>query len=478
MSRRQYFRAPLLIGFVVIAALAASAAAQQESIGVNFIGGVTPNPGPSIDPLGVAGVIAQSNWNNAAPADPNEIEDQFDFIGSTTGTTLVDALGASTPLVVSWQAEETFQAFGGPFANDDQRLMAGYIDVDDSAPRSTITLENIPYDSYDLFVYVGTDGNNRRAFVDIDNLIPGDEIAFNTTQRWFVTNTGGGLFTGPLDYVQATATTEAEAFPSNYIVYSDLRDPTLEVSVNRGVSGGNPNAGINGFQIVQRVPPLLLRVDPLSGEIRIVGREATEVSLKSYSITSDVGSLAPTNYRPLGSRGLDEIDSEIDADQIVGNSPGESWDVVFESTESVIEGFLLGESLVDESFEVSLGALYDPSFGVDESLRFTYSLPTGQTIEGIVEFLEPGFPVGDYNRDGKVDADDYTVWSESYGQSGNILPADGNYDGRVDAADYSVWREALASQPTAAVPEPSSVSLASLGLLAMSAFYRRFSSAA
>ena len=48
---------------------------------------------------------------------------------------------------------------------------------------------------------------------------------------------------------------------------------------------------------------------------------------------------------------------------------------------------------------------------------------------------------GDYNRDGVVDANDYSVWQNSFGQTGAGLAADGNLNGIVDAADYTIWRD-------------------------------------
>lgn len=59
---------------------------------------------------------------------------------------------------------------------------------------------------------------------------------------------------------------------------------------------------------------------------------------------------------------------------------------------------------------------------------------------------------GDYNRDGTVDWNDYTVWKTNFGSTTDAR-ADGNNDGKVDAADYTIWRRALA------VPEPSRLSL-------------------
>ncbi len=80
-------------------------------------------------------------------------------------------------------------------------------------------------------------------------------------------------------------------------------------------------------------------------------------------------------------------------------------------------------------------------------------------------------PVGDYNRDGTVNAADYTVWRNALGSTTELaadgngdnlvneddyaiwkdhlgltwspLAADFNFDGRVDAADYTLWRNTL-----------------------------------
>lgn len=69
---------------------------------------------------------------------------------------------------------------------------------------------------------------------------------------------------------------------------------------------------------------------------------------------------------------------------------------------------------------------------------------------------------GDYNRDGAVDAGDFTVWRDSLGQTGANLIADGNGDEVVNHLDYGIWKanfglagsggSALAAQ---SIPEPS-----------------------
>jgi hypothetical protein len=48
---------------------------------------------------------------------------------------------------------------------------------------------------------------------------------------------------------------------------------------------------------------------------------------------------------------------------------------------------------------------------------------------------------GDYNRNGVVDAADYTVWRDSFGQTGMNLWADGNGDTHVDSTDFGIWKQ-------------------------------------
>ncbi len=77
--------------------------------------------------------------------------------------------------------------------------------------------------------------------------------------------------------------------------------------------------------------------------------------------------------------------------------------------------------------------------------------------------------LGDYNDDGYVDQADYTVWADSYGETGAWLDADGNNDEVIDQADYTIWADHYgesASSP-AAVPEPSMLVLFGLGVVAM-----------
>lgn len=80
---------------------------------------------------------------------------------------------------------------------------------------------------------------------------------------------------------------------------------------------------------------------------------------------------------------------------------------------------------------------------------------------------------GDYNDDGIVDAADYTVWRDSFGQTGTGLAADGDGSGEVDQADYALWTASygstsgpsLSTSNSQAVPEPTGALLLIGGLL-------------
>ena len=66
---------------------------------------------------------------------------------------------------------------------------------------------------------------------------------------------------------------------------------------------------------------------------------------------------------------------------------------------------------------------------------------------------------GDYNSNGIVDAADYTIWRDTFGQVGVALPADGDGDGVITDGDYTVWKQHFGDmvgtgRTPISVPEP------------------------
>jgi hypothetical protein len=92
-----------------------------------------------------------------------------------------------------------------------------------------------------------------------------------------------------------------------------------------------------------------------------------------------------------------------------------------------------------------------------------------QDVAWTVNFVPP--LAGDYDRDGKVDAADHSVWKSSFGATGQFA-ADGNNDGIVNAADYTVWRNNVGAGAGGAVAasspiaEPSTAGLFATVLIA------------
>lgn len=119
-----------------------------------------------------------------------------------------------------------------------------------------------------------------------------------------------------------------------------------------------------------------------------------------------------------------------------------------------------------------------PPGGVESSKGVPYGTKLADNLGA------PNFMFGDYNKDGVVDAADYTVWRDTLGQTTGTETmhpaADTNHDFLVNDLDYQIWKDnfgqpgsnqgagALAGGGST-VPEPASVVLFILGLCAIGA---------
>lgn len=90
----------------------------------------------------------------------------------------------------------------------------------------------------------------------------------------------------------------------------------------------------------------------------------------------------------------------------------------------------------------------------------------------VIDDLVFGTTTGDFNADGRVDGEDYTVWRDANGTT--VTPftgADGDGDGEVSQSDRAIWAAnygGTAAASTTAIPEPTAAWLAAT-LVAMAA---------
>ncbi len=249
-------------------------------LGGNFVGGGAGNQGASVS--GSAGVVPQANWNN--------------FPGGAGGPVIAnDSEGVPSFMRVSWQTNGPGVAGADP-STDDERLMYGLL-----LPRfdaagaldnvmTVITVKNIAYPLYDLYLYVNSEAGGAAVYEANDQTLDvADVTPFNGS---FVEVAGDGG-------------------SGNYIRFKNLTGSTLTI---RG-----PMLGIAGFQIERDEPgdPSLLAIpDALnfgvfdgnpgpqeltirmlnpgaSQTLQITGSAITGDAAGNYSVSGLPASLAP-----------------------------------------------------------------------------------------------------------------------------------------------------------------------------------------
>lgn len=96
---------------------------------------------------------------------------------------------------------------------------------------------------------------------------------------------------------------------------------------------------------------------------------------------------------------------------------------------------------------VSVG-LGESLYVLMDSINNDFGLLQGLQLVQRSRLFEPPELIGDYNRDGAVNAADYTIWRDSNGDSVPPYTAgDGDGDGSVDPSDYDVWSANYAAGP-------------------------------
>jgi hypothetical protein len=214
----------LLTIVLAVTLMTIGSVASAASVGINL-----GSNEQSLAAGDVAGVtVAQSNWNNASGAS-----------GSLSNVN--NNSGVATTLDVSWSVNTTWHVTANGTATGDGKLMFGYADVN-SGQTKTVTLTQIPYTTYDVYVYVGGSNSGTNTGKVGDGITT---YSFQNASR----NPGGDGFQ-QADYIRTTDT--GSGYPAaNYALFAGRTGASRTISHN----AISQSSGMFGVQIVDKSPP-------------------------------------------------------------------------------------------------------------------------------------------------------------------------------------------------------------------------------
>lgn len=210
---------------------------NPEAIGINFVasGGASPNIKIPANAYAGEPAVAQKNWNETSPF--NASSGANGRILTPQAGVIVDSAGNTTSVTTSYTMANTWSANNEKITPYGY-LCAGYIDTSAGTPNAVINLSNIPYASYDVYVYFGNNSNTPTTGAITDGATT---YSFSTIPKSPTT---------PNSFVRTTDT--ASGNPSaNYALFTDKSGPNCTITYQRG----SYNGGIFAIQIVRTSTP-------------------------------------------------------------------------------------------------------------------------------------------------------------------------------------------------------------------------------
>ena len=172
-----------------------------------------------------AGVVAATNWNNAASA-------------SGSGLVLNDSTGNSSGATAAWSANNVYTSSAPDVAGND-RMMRNYLDTGNTT-TTTVTVSGLPSNSNGWNVYVYCFGDNPETR-EGSYTISGTGI---TTTSVTAFDTASSVFS---TFIQASNS------PGNYALFTIPNVSGFTVSATPVANGATyPRAPVDGIQIVPR----------------------------------------------------------------------------------------------------------------------------------------------------------------------------------------------------------------------------------
>ena len=256
-------------------ALAGTASAQIIGIDFNDGGAADQSPGSSA----VVGPVPTAGWYNNADITNPPTSYYNPYNGSDTGTKLLltDNSGVVTTAQFgfnsngfsTYNGSSTYSpSYGGVGSADstltpDQQLFNGGANAASGGYTQQVTLSNVPYLSYSVYVLVAPkDGAVGYPFptggyAEVTDYLGGNTAATPPVGATYWAYSGSGNVVPPsnFSYIQATGTTQATATQgANYALFSGLTGSTVTFDVSSPSYDGNAGAYITGLEIVADAP--------------------------------------------------------------------------------------------------------------------------------------------------------------------------------------------------------------------------------
>jgi fibronectin-binding autotransporter adhesin len=247
-----------------------------RSIGINFEGGQNAGTTGATSLLATdsAGFVPQINWNNLSSTTTVVVSNSIpggnaniDATSPVSGSIVDNSGQVVAGATISFLSNNPWAVSGTVPTGGDAKLMNGYLDLNQGGGTTTsVTVSNLPFQHYSVYAYVGSDGNGRVGH----GTIGGTSFYFSTNDNPF-----GG-------YVQATATTQAAAVSSTYLLFQNLAGSSVTYTQN----GDTNNVGLHGLQILE------VGNGPLTLANNLVVTADSTIDVTGFNVANVTGSLA------------------------------------------------------------------------------------------------------------------------------------------------------------------------------------------
>jgi uncharacterized protein (DUF1800 family) len=208
---------------------------QSGLIGINFA--MELNPDNTLAIHEVTGLVPQRFWNNTWPLTGwRSQQGTQEDIATPTPDVIVDSSGVATLMTMAWNFPGSTWA-NGQSGKSTQKLLDGYLNVNSDTPGS-LTLNNIPFATYDVIIYAGTSYDGAIGYTRLN-----DNAA---TDRWFMS----GSTPPQSQLVELIKSDSVKPWRANAIRYRNVTGTSVNVKIART---SWYEMGIHAIQIVDSV---------------------------------------------------------------------------------------------------------------------------------------------------------------------------------------------------------------------------------